>query len=139
MEGEQLAFLRPVIALGEDRHGPSDLEAAVDVLEERFVAVALADDRHVAASRPYEPPLELARHQQRGVGEEVESRLDGKQEQESELVEPVQVVGDDDVVAAVGAGDVLAALDLELEGEPEQGDADEADDAVRDVGARSYR
>jgi hypothetical protein len=69
----------------------------------------------------------------------VEARLDGKQEQEGELVEPVQVVGDDDVVAAMRAGDVLAALYVELEADSQQRDADEADDPVRDVGARTYR
>jgi hypothetical protein len=69
----------------------------------------------------------------------VEARLDGKQEQEGELVEPVQVVGDDDVVAAMRARDVLAAFPVELEADSEQRDADEADDPVRDVGARTYR
>ena len=98
----------------------------------------LAHDRHVATGGPHEPPLELASHEHRRVGQEMEARLEGKEQQEGELVQPVQVVGDDDVVAAPRPRDVLSALDVELEAEPEQGDPDHAHDPIRNVGARPY-
>jgi hypothetical protein len=63
----------------------------------------------------------------------VEARLRREEVEESELVQPVEVVGDDHVVARTR--DVGPALDLEAEAKAQQRDADEADEPVREVRA----
>src|SRR6266851_442102 len=134
---KHLALGRAVVALGEDCHRPAHLQASVDVPKQCRVAMALAHHGHVAPGGADEPPLKFARDQDGRVGQEVQPRLDRHQEQEGELVQPVQVVGDDDVVTR--AGDVLAALDIETEADAEERDADKTDDPVRDAGARADR
>jgi len=66
----ELAFGRPVLAFREDRDGAADLEAAFDVLVEAPIAVTVPHHWHVAAAVANDEPLELARHEQRRVGEE---------------------------------------------------------------------
>jgi hypothetical protein len=63
----------------------------------------------------------------------VQTGLDRKEKEERELVQPVQVVGDDDVVA--GVRKVFATFDPEPKGEPEQRDAEEPDQAIGHVRA----
>ena len=108
------------------------------MVEQGRVAVAAAHDGYVTAGGANQEPLELASHEHGRVGQEVQARLDREQQQQGELVGPVQVVGDDYVVGAVLAGDVLPAMDLEVEREAKQRDADEPDEPVGDGGARPY-
>src|SRR5438094_7065981 len=136
---EQLTLGLAVAALGKDRHRAAQLQAAIYVAVQRLVTRSLADDWHVAAGGAHQPPLELAGDQDRRVGQEVQPGLDREEVEEGELVEPVQMVGDDDVVAPARPGDVLAALHLESETQAQQGHADQADETVREVGARTYR
>src|SRR5579859_3924091 len=62
-------------------------------------------------------------------------RLDRKEQQQRELVGPVEVVGDDDVVGSALVRDVLAPVHLEPERQPQQGDRQQPDQPVRHVGA----
>src|ERR1700737_3557014 len=91
--------------------------------EEGWVAMALADDGDAAAGVPDAEPLDLSGDKERRVGQEVDSRLDRKQQQDGELVQPVEVVGDNDVVA--GPRNVLPPRDVEAEYEVQQRDPDE--------------
>jgi len=97
---------------------PPNLETAVDVVVEGGVAMSLTDDGHVSPSGPDEPPLESALHQAGRIGEKVKPGLDREEHEEGELVQPVEVVGDHDVVARMR--DVLMTFDLEPEEESEQ-------------------
>jgi hypothetical protein len=63
--------------------------------------------------------------------------LDRKQEQQGELVEPVQVIGDQDVVAP--PDDVLATFHLEPEAQMEERYGDQADEPVREIGPGADR
>ncbi len=128
LEREELAFGRPVGAFGKDPHRAADLEGAVDVVEQRLVAVALADDGHESAGVPNDEPLDLARDQERGIGQKVDPGFDRKQHQQRELVQPVEVVGDDDVVAR--PRDVLLACHLEPEDEPHDRNGHQPDGAI---------
>src|SRR2546430_7560405 len=65
----------------------------------------------------------------------MEPWLERQQKEQDELVQPVQVVGDDDVVAR--ARNVRAALDIEAEAQPKQGNSDHTHQAIRKVGART--
>src|SRR6266567_1518894 len=98
VERNELALGRPVLAFRKNRDRAADFQAAVDVLVEPPVAVAAPRHRHVAAAVAHDEPLELARHEQRRVGKKVQTRLDRKEQEEQELIGPVQMVGDDDVV-----------------------------------------
>src|SRR5258708_5998956 len=118
LEGQELALFRSVVGFRKDRHGSPNLQAAIHVVKQGLVAVTFANDGDVATRVPDQPPLELARHQVFWVGEKVQARLDRKQQQERELVEPVEVVGDDYVCARTWG--VLAAFGLELEAEPSE-------------------
>src|SRR6266566_6287709 len=138
LEGQELAFLGAVVALGEDGDGAPQLEASVDVVEEGLVAMALANDGYVTARGADDPPLELAGHEDRGVGQEMESRFNRKEQQDGEFVQPVQVVADDDVVAG-SFGDIFAAFHLEAKAEPQEGTSDQPDCAIREVGLASDR
>src|ERR1700737_3196655 len=95
LERQELALCGSVVTFWEDRDGSPHLEAAVHVVKQRVVAMALTHDWYVASCRTNQPPRKFACNEVRGVGEEMHARLDGKKQQESELVEPVQVVADD--------------------------------------------
>src|SRR5260370_38157158 len=136
-EGQQLAPLRSVIALGKDRHRAADLERPAHMPEKRLVSVSLANDRHEAAGLPDDPPLHLARDQDGWVCKEVDARLNRKQEEERELVQPVEVVGDDNVVA--GMRDVLLPHHVEAEDEPQQWHPDEPDRAASEGRRAAHR
>src|SRR5712691_10696637 len=133
VKGNKLALGGPVLALREDRDGAADLQAPVDMLVEPPVAVAAPHHRHVAAAVPDDKPLELASNEQRRVREKVQAWLDWEQQQEQELVGPVQVVGDDDVVGAPFLGDVFGSLDLDAKREPHDRHGKEPHDAIRDA------
>src|SRR5260370_41111221 len=137
LEGHQLALLRAVIARGKDRDRAADLDRPVHMPEKRLVSVALANDRHEAAGLPDDPPLHLARDQDRGVGKEMNARLHRKEDEQRELVQPVEVVGDDDIVARVR--DVLFPHPVEAEDEPQQWHPDEPDRAVSARRLAAYR
>src|ERR1700687_181502 len=138
LEGQKVALFRSIVRLGEDRDCSPDFQGVIHVVKQGFVAMAVAHDRHIAARGPDQPPLDLARHEERWVGQEMKPRLERKQKQEGELVEPVQVVGDDYVVARA-LWDVLATLDLELKAQPKERNADQADDPIGKVGPAANR
>ena len=80
--------------------------------------------------------MHLAGDQDGGVGQEVEARLDREEHQERELVQPIEVVGDDHVVA--GARNVAQPFHLETETETHERDGDHPHDSIRHVGLRAY-
>src|ERR1700737_1937387 len=137
LERQELALCGSVVAFWEDRDGSPHLEAAVHVVKQRVVAMALAHNGDVAPCRSDQPPLEFACNEVLGVGKEMHAGLDGKKQQQSELVEPVEVIADDDVIARLG--DVLATLDLNAKAQPEEWDCDHADDSIRNVRAATDR
>ena len=102
------------------------------------VTVPLAHDWHIPAGGTDEPPLEATRHEDRRIGEKVQPWLDREEHQQGELVKPVQVIGDDDVVAAARPRNVLTTPDVEAEAQPQQRDPEHAHEAVSEVGARTY-
>ena len=69
----------------------------------------------------------------------MQARLDREEQQQRELVGPVEVVGDHDVVASALARDVLAAVDLEPKSEPEHRDRQPPNQPVGQVRARADR
>ena len=129
LEGHELALGGPVVALGEQRHRAADLERAIHVVKEGAVAVAIAIDRDEAAGVANDEPLDFARDQDRRVSEEVDAGLEREEQEQRELVEPVEVVGDEHVVARTR--DVLLAPDVESEHQAEERDAEQPDQSIR--------
>src|SRR5260370_24762769 len=102
LERHELALGRSVVALGEDRHRAADFQGSIDVPEEGFVAMVVAVNGDEAAGLADDEPLHLARDQDGGVGEEMDAGLDRKQEEQRELVRPVEGVVDYYLVSAFG-------------------------------------
>ncbi len=67
----------------------------------------------------------------------MEPRLNRKEVEERELVQPVEVVGDDNVVA--GSRDVLPPLHVEPKAQAQQRHPDQPDQPVWDVGPATDR
>src|ERR1700730_11047267 len=77
-------------------------------------------------------PLEFAGHENRCIAEEVHSRLGGEFGEDGKRVEPVQVVGDQHVVAA--SGNAPAALNRNAEERMQHGHRPQAQQAIRQRG-----
>lgn len=105
-EGLKAALGLSVMTLRVEGDGATTLQAAVDMLEERRVVVKAPVDGDIAANRPDDGPLDAMRHEHRGVAQEVDPWLARKAGKDGEGVEPVEVVGDDQV--SPSPGNVLA-------------------------------
>src|SRR5438132_1138609 len=99
LEGHDLALSLTVVSLRVEGDHPAALQTSVHVLKEDAIGTRLAVHRDKTADTLHERPLDLPRDQQRGVAEEVNSRLSRKGREDGKRIEPVQVVGDQDVGA----------------------------------------
>src|SRR6266550_5413434 len=113
LEGHDLAFRRPVVSLRVEGDHASALQASIHVLEEDGIGARLAVDGDIAGDALDERPLDSPRGEDRCVAEKVNPGLRGEGRENGKRIEPVQVVGDQHVVAV--RRNVLATVDLDSE------------------------
>src|ERR1700682_3393911 len=127
-ERHYLAFVRTIVAFRIQGEDPTPLQALVRVVEEHGVRVGLTVDRDEPADTLDHGPLEFARDQDGRIAKKMHAGFDRKGRKDCEGVEPVQVVGDQHVVAF--GGNALAALNGDAEERTQQGYGPQAQRAI---------
>src|SRR5919198_756898 len=135
-EGEERAFLSPVLTFRIECDRTAPVQAAVDVLKQLVISLACSIDGYESARLADRPPLQAPCGETAGVAQKVDARFGGKGAQYQERVEPAKVVGDDDVGAV--PRNFFAALIPDAKQEVEERDAGQAGDAEGGGGCSLY-